>query len=373
MRIGYEAKRLFQNLSGLGNYSRNTINLLARYYPGNKYLLFTPRRSDLFAIPEEVETISPLSKFSKRFGTHWRIFEIAKIAKKNKVDLFHGLSHVLPFWLGSSGIPTVLTIHDVIYMRFPDFYKKIDIRLYKFHTKGGCRRATRILAISHQTKEDLVHFFNIDPEKIVVIHQSCDKRFYERVSDEQKEIVRQRFRLPEKFILSVGTIESRKNQLAILKGVVEEKLAVPVVLLGKPTEYKQALDEFIVEAGIRSQLIFLHGTNMEELQAIYQMAEVMVYPSFFEGFGLPVLEAQASGCPVITSDISSMPEAGGDGALYIDPHNSAEIGAAIRKVLMNEEIRKELIRRGTENAALFSEQIVAEKLMNLYQSLVRQK
>ena len=121
------------------------------------------------------------------------------------------------------------------------------------------------------------------------------------------------------------------------------------------------------------RILILHGTNMVELQAIYQMAEVMVYPSFFEGFGLPVLEAQASGCPVITSDISSMPEAGGEGALYIDPYNSTEIGAAIRKVLANDEIRKELIRKGTENAALFSEQIVAEKLMSLYQSLVTQK
>ena len=206
-----------------------------------------------------------------------------------------------------------------------------------------------------------------------MIHQSCDKLFYERVTEEQKELVRQRYNLPGKFILCVGTIESRKNQLAILKGVVEEKLDVPVVLLGKPTEYKQVLDEFIVEAGIRSQLIFLHGTNMEELQAIYQMAEVMVYPSFFEGFGLPVLEAQASGCPVITSDISSMPEAGGEGALYIDPYNNTEIGAAIRKVLKNDEIRKEFVQKGAENAALFSEQIVAEKLMSLYQSLVTQK
>ena len=370
MIIGFEAKRLFQNLSGLGNYSRNTVNLLSRYFPGNKYVLFTPKRSELFQPKDQVEIISPISRFCKRFGTHWRIFEIAKIAKKKRVDLFHGLSHVLPFWLGSYGIPTVLTIHDVIYMRFPDFYKNIDIRLYKFHTRSGCRRATRILAISHQTKEDLIHFFNINPDKIVVIHQSCDKRFYERVTTEQKELVRQRYHLPERFILSVGTIESRKNQLAILKGIVEEKLDVPVVLLGKPTEYKQLLDEFIVEAGIRSQLIFLHGTNMEELQTIYQLAEVMVYPSFFEGFGLPVLEAQASGCPVITSDISSMPEAGGDGAIYIDPYNSAEIGAAMRRVLSDEKMREELIQKGTANASLFSEQLVGEKLMNLYQSLV---
>ena len=131
------------------------------------------------------------------------------------------------------------------------------------------------------------------------------------------------------------------------------------------------LDDFIKENAIRKQVIFLHNTGTEELQTIYQMAEIMVYPSFFQGFGLPVLEAQASGCPVITSNISSMPEAGGEGALYIDPANSAEIGSAIRKIMTDSKLKEELIQKGTAHSMLFSDQLVAEKLMGLYQSLVK--
>ncbi|MCK9414264.1 MAG: glycosyltransferase family 4 protein [Prolixibacteraceae bacterium] len=371
MVIGFEAKRLFQNRSGLGNYSRNTVNLLARFYPENKYLLFAPKLTTLFSPSESVQVILPKSKFFARFASYWRIYRVARLAKKYHTDIFHGLSHVLPAGIEKKGIPTIVTIHDLIFLRFPSFYRQIDRQLYYHNTMSSCRRCTKVLAISHQTKEDIIHYLGIPEEKIVVLHQSCDKRFYEKVDEDQKYLVRQKYQLPEKFILCVGTIEQRKNQLAILMGVVSEQLTIPVVLLGKPTEYKKILDEFIIESGIRKQLIFLHNTDFFELQAIYQLAEIMVYPSFFEGFGLPVLEAQASGCPVITSNISSLPEAGGDGAVYVDPSNSSEIGMAIRKVLTDNEFKEELIKKGTANALMFSDQAVGEKLFTLYQSLVK--
>jgi len=370
MIIGFEAKRLYQNLSGLGNYSRNTVNLLARYYPENRYVLFVPRLSDLFTPPASVDIISPISGFSKKFGTFWRIFKVSGLLKKSKIDIFHGLSHVLPIGLKRTGIPSVVTIHDLIYLRYPEFYRRIDRKLYLFHTLTGCRKATKILAISEQTKNDLVNLLGIDPAKIEVIHQSCNNAYYERVSEEQKAIVREKFNLPEKFILCVGTIEVRKNQLAILEGVANEKLDIPVVIVGKPTSYKRILDEYILVAGLRKQLVFLHDTDTADLQAIYQMAEVMVYPSFYEGFGLPVLEAQASGCPVITSNVSSLPEAGGNGALYVNPANSSEIGKAITSILTNSELKEEMIRKGTRNAQLFGDHIVADKLANLYRSIL---
>jgi len=372
MIIGFEAKRLFQNFSGLGNYSRNTVNLLARFYPENRYLLFAPKLTTLFIPPESVEVISPHSKFFTRFRSYWRMYRVAGLAKKFHADIFHGLSHSLPIGIEKKGIPSIVTIHDLIFLRFPEFYKQIDRKLYLLTTLSSCQRCTKILAISHQTKKDIVHYLGIEEEKITVLHQSCDKRFYEPVDEEQKAYVRDKYNLPEKFILCVGTIEQRKNQLAILKGVVSEKLNISVVLLGKPTDYKKLLDEFIIESGIRKQLIFLHHTDFSDLHTIYQLAEIMVYPSFFEGFGLPILEAQASGCPVITSNISSMPEAGGDGAVYVDPANSSEIGLAIRKILTDNKFKEELIEKGTANALLFDDRAVGEKLVKLYQSLVKQ-
>jgi len=156
-----------------------------------------------------------------------------------------------------------------------------------------------------------------------------------------------------------------------LKAVVKEKLDITVVILGKPTEYMNQLNHFIDEAGISKQVLFLHNTTIDELKAIYQMAEVMVYPSFFEGFGLPVLEAQASGCAVITSNISSLPEAGGNGAIYINPEDISQIGYSINSLLSDIQFKNKLIQKGTANAALFSEKLVAERLMKLYTKLTQ--
>ncbi|MEI7829208.1 MAG: glycosyltransferase family 1 protein [Prolixibacteraceae bacterium] len=369
MRIGFEAKRVFQNSSGLGNYSRNLIDLLAKYYPENSYLLFAPVMTVLYSMPNSVEAISPSSGFSKIIRPYWRMHKVSKLLKCNEIDIYHGLSNVLPFGIKESGIPSVLTVHDLIFLRYPNYYKKIDQYLYRYLTTNSCKNATKILAISHQTKYDIVNLLGINPEKIEVIHQSCNKYFYEKVEESRKEAIRLKFNLPKKFILCVGTIEQRKNQLAILKGVVQENLDIPVVLLGKPTEYKMQLEEFIAKFNIQKQLLFLHKTTFADLQAIYQMAEIMVYPSFYEGFGLPVLEAQASGCPVITSNISSLPEAGGDGAVYIDPASSLEIGRAIREILMDNDLKDELIQKGKANALLFNDQAVADKLMRMYQKL----
>lgn len=372
MIIGYEAKRVFQNRSGLGNYSRNTINLLSRFYPDNKYILFAPKQTNLYLLPNSAEIITPKTLFYKYFNSYWRLRKVDKLLKCNNIEIFHGLSHVLPFGIEKTGIPSVLTIHDLIFLRFPEYYKKIDRKMYQSIYLSSCKRATKIIAISNQTKADLIDFFGIEPCKIEVIYQSCNNHFYEKVIDEVKFSVQSKFNLPRNFILSVGTIERRKNQLSILKAVVKEQLDTTVVILGRPTEYINELYQFINKSGIQKQVIFLHNTTIEELQAIYQIAQVMVYPSFFEGFGLPVLEAQASGCPVITSNISSLPEAGGEGAIYIDPTDILEIGGALRNILFNKQLKNDIIRKGTANAEQFREKLVAERLMNFYIKVIKE-
>jgi len=370
MNIGFEAKRIFQNQSGLGNYSRNTINLLSEFYPENKYKLFAPKYTNLYRLPDPAEVITPKSFISKVFKSYWRLHEVTKLLSEYNIDLFHGLSHALPYGIEKTGIPSVVTIHDLIFLRFPGYYKPIDRNMYQSIYYSSCQRASKIIAISNQTKTDLINYFSVDPDKIEVIYQSCDNRFYDKVSEGQKSAVRTKFNLPERFILCVGTIEQRKNQLSILKALVEKKLDIDIVILGKPTTYINLLKRFIDESGIKKQVIFLHDTTTAELQAIYQIAEILVYPSFFEGFGLPVLEAQASGCPVITSDISSLPEAGGDGALYINPADISEIGNSILNVLSDQQLKNDLIRRGTAHSELFREKVVARRLMNLYLRII---
>ena len=372
MNIGFEAKRVFQNLSGLGNYSRNAISILCQFYPENKYVLYAPKVTNLYSCGNSVELVAPNYWFFKFRRSYWRLNIVAKLLKNKNIDIFHGLSHVLPYNIEKTGIPTVVTMHDLIFLRFPQFYKWIDRKIYKSVYLSSCHRASKIIAISKQTKSDLVDFLGINPDKIEVIYQTCNKLFYEKVSEAQKSAVKAKFNLPEKFILTVGTIERRKNQLSVVKAVLNEMLDIPVVILGRPRpkEYLEEVKRFIAEKGMESQVIFLHNTNTDELHAIYQMAEMMIYPSFFEGFGLPVLEAQAAGCPVITSNLSSLPEAGGNGALYIDPSDIDAIGSAIKKLLSNNELRNNMIIRGNENAADFSEKLAAERLMKLYVDLL---
>jgi glycosyltransferase involved in cell wall biosynthesis len=369
MNIGFEAKRLFQNRSGLGNYGRNIINLLDRYYPDNKYILFTPKISNLYSVPDSSSVISPKSLFFKYFNSIWRSHKVSKLLYDNKIDIFHGLSHSLPYGIERTNIPSVVTMHDLIFLRYPNYYKKIDRYMYRSMYLSSCKRATKIIAISQQTKIDLINYFGIEPNKITVIYQSCDPRFYNRVSEELKSSVRLKFKLPDKFILCVGTIEQRKNQLAILKAISMGDIDATILIAGSPTEYIGQLYKFINNSGIKNKVMFLHNATFDDLRVIYQMAEMMVYPSLFEGFGLPVLEAQASGCPVITSNLSSLPEAGGKGALYVDPINISEINQAIVKILSNNKAREELIQKGDVNAKLFNEKNIADSLMKLYTEL----
>ena len=244
MIIGFEAKRVFQNCSGLGNYSRNTINLLTRYYPESKYKLFAPRLTNLYIPPDTVEVITPVNYFSRYFRSYWRLHLTSKILVRNNVDIFHGLSHVLPYGIEKTGIPSVVTVHDLIFLRYPEFYKKLDRKMYETIYRSSCLRSTIIIAISNQTKADIVHYFGIEPSKIEVIYQSCNRRFYDRLDIEQKAAIRLKYNLPEKFILSVGTIERRKNQLSILKAIALEKMDIPIVILGKATEYMEELSQY---------------------------------------------------------------------------------------------------------------------------------
>ncbi len=371
--IGYESKRIFENESGLGNYGRNLLNSLTTYFPQNKYKLFAPKITSLYSLPESVEVITPQSAFWRYFNSYWRLHMSHVEINKSNLDIFHGLSHVIPSRIKKTGVPVVLTIHDLIFLRHPDFFKKLDRKMYRTITINSCNRADKIIAISAQTKNDLIYYFNIEPSKIEVVYQTLNKLFLERVSSELKATIRTKLNLPEKFLLSVGTIEKRKNQLAILKALKAENIKMPIVLAGRPSKGLAEIENYISASGMQDQVILLHETTDKELQGIYQMAEIMIYPSFFEGFGLPVIEAQASQCPVITSNISSLPEAGGEGAIYIDPNSVTEIGQAIQRLLSNEDLRKDLIAKGLKNIERFSEKSVAKNLMDVYSSILNTK
>lgn len=373
MKIGFDAKRAFNNSAGLGNFSRSTIMSLAQYNPECRQFLFSPTANhSLFAAPKEATVIHPQGLWWRTFKNAWRSVKIEEEAERLKLDIFHGLSHELPIGIEYSGIKTVVTIHDLIYLRYPAYFKKIDRAIYDRKFRYACQVATRIHAISEQTKYDLISYYNVPEEKVDVIYQSINPLFFNELDEAQKKAVRLKYHLPERFLLTVGTVEPRKNLLGLLEGMLSSRIDLPLVVVGKSTEYRKKAQQLIDSRPRELKVFFLTGVNDTELQALYQSAEAMIYPSLFEGFGLPVVEAQASGCPVITSNISSMPEAGGNAAIYVDPEKPYEIGRVIETLLNSSAIAGKLIENGIENAQLYTPEHYARQLIKLYNNILNE-
>lgn len=367
MRIGFDAKRAFLNATGLGNYSRNTLNALHRYSQNNQYVLYTPEiKANLFENYREFEVHLPENSISKIFKPLWRSYS-ARLLKKHKLDIFHGLSNELPYGIHKIKTPSLVTVHDLIFMRFPGFYKTIDRKIYQNKVKYACSSAQKIIAISQQTKEDIIRFINVEPNKIEVVYQSVSPVFFER--NYLKDVLA-KYNVSKNFILSVGTLEPRKNQLAILRAIHSEKSDIQIVFVGKQTSYLNKMNDFVRENKLSKRVLFLNNIPENHLACLYQNAQLSVYISHFEGFGLPVIESMASGCPVITSNVSCLPETAGGAAILCTPNNVGELGNQINSLLENENLRNELIQKGKERARLFHPEYFAEKMISLYTGIL---
>lgn len=373
MNIGYDAKRMFHNSSGLGNYSRTILKIMASSRTNFKFNLYTSKlkkQEDLSFIESNnnISIKTPSSSLAKLLPFFWRSFLVSKQAKQEAIEIYHGLSNELPFGLKKNGIKSVVTIHDLIFLRAPKQYAPIDRFIYDFKSKYACENADKIIAISEQTKNDIIHFYGIDPKKIEVIYQTCHQAFKKEASQTLKNNLKERYQLPKKFLLYVGSINERKNLLTILK-VLRELPKHQLVVVGRGSSYKLKCDRFINKHQLQSQVHFLNITETEELAVIYQMANLMIYPSFFEGFGIPIIEALYSKTPVITSIGSCFAEAGGQNSIYIDPRDVNQLKNAIINVDKNKDLRKKMIQMGYTYVQKFSEESVSENINRLYSDL----
>jgi glycosyltransferase involved in cell wall biosynthesis len=371
--IGFDAKRAFFNNSGLGNYSRNLLSALSINHPGNTYLLFTPKTKNRIILEgeENFRIIEPDSPFLKLVGSLWRSRYMVNDIKKLKPDIFHGLSQELPSGTEKSGIRSAVTVHDLIFIRFPEYYKWPDTKIYTRKLIHACRVADRIVAISGQTRDDLISFLDVPPEKISVIHQGCNPYFREKHNDYFYNEIRKKYNLPERYLLYISTIEERKNLLGIIKALHIKDINIPLVVIGRKSgNYFSKVMDYIT-ANRMKNIIFPGAVINTELPAIYHNAECFLYPSFFEGFGIPIIEALVSGVPVITSKGGCFPEAAGPGSLYVDPGSPEEIGDAILKVLNDSELRGKMIATGGVYANKFKDDAVAGAYMDLYRSMLR--
>lgn len=372
LRIGFDAKRAFLNTTGLGNYSRSVITSLADFFPGNRYFLYTTKKTDnkrtapLFRHPQ-ITIVTPSLPL---FKSAWRSRFILRRLLQDKLDIFHGLSHEIPAGIQNTSIKTVVTIHDLIFLRYPQYYKPVDRKIYEIKFRNACRNAHKIVAISEQTKRDIIRFFGTEQDKIEVIYQSCDAAFYPARPREQLQEVRKKYLLPETFLLNVGTIEERKNLMLIVKALAEIPPGIKLVVVGKETPYAEKVKQYLAEKQLEDRVIFLKDIPFNDLPALYQLAEIFIYPSEFEGFGIPILEALHSRTPVIAATGSCLEEAGGTSSLYVSPTDHHALAAAINHILDNPALRDKMVTEGKLYADGFKEHAHAENLMRMYQKLV---
>lgn len=375
MRIGYDAKRLFNNFTGLGNYSRFVMKALLEHYPDQHYTLYSPKVKDhpetheFRTNPKLLVRTPPRWVKGSGFGSFWRSVNLGNIAFRDGMDVFHGLSNELPV-SKPNGLKTVVTVHDLIFIRYPKLYKKIDVNIYKKKMTNACKTADKIIAISHQTSRDLQHYLKVPKERITVIYQGCNPIFKIKASDEEIEKVKTKYNLPDQFVLTVGTLEPRKNALLLLRAAAQTKEKISVVMIGKSTSYQKQLNKLIEEESLKDRVHFIHQVDLNDLPKIYQSAKIFVYPSRFEGFGIPIVEAIASGVPVIAARGSCLEEAGGPSSVYVDPDKDKELASAMDRLLNDAAECRKMVEASKEYIRQFEPKPIADKLMEVYKEVM---
>lgn len=369
MNIGFEAKRVFHNRTGLGNYSRDVVRILSSHFPENNYFLYNPRPSGLYpkvASPNNVYEVLPRTKFDRFFKNLWRQKRVQCEFRHDKIDVFHGLSGEVPA-ITKKSVKVVVTVHDLIFIRYPKFYSRFDCVVHKLKVKKACNRADVVIAVSEQTRKDVIDFLHIAPEKVRVIYQGCMDVFRRTYGQNEVEQTRIKFKLPPCFMLSVGTVEERKNILTVVKAIQGSDKHLAIV--GGETFYTHVVKAYVAQHEMENQVHFLENVNSTELAMLYQSACLMIYPSLFEGFGIPIIESLYMKTPVVTSKGGCFSEAGGPGALYVDPQNIEEIREAITSLMENRELHDKLALQGYEYVQRFNDTYIANELMQVYKSL----
>ncbi len=374
MKIGYDSKRAANNFTGLGNYSRYVIGGVSKNYINANFTLYVPRTSSnneyqaLFS-NSSISEVSPKSTLGKKIPSLWRSFWISNQIKKDKIDIYHGLSNELPFGINRTGAKSIVTIHDLIFLRLPKCYKFFDRLIYNYKFKYACKKANYIVAVSECTKRDIIEYYGINPDKILVIYQGCNSMFQKPVSENLKKEITEIYNLPKRFILNVGTIEERKNLFLIVKSLSQLPDDVHIVAVGRKTKYSDIIMEYVVNNGLTSRVHFLHNVNFTHLPAIYHNAEVFAYPSRYEGFGIPIIEAINCGIPVIAATGSCLEEAGGEGAYYVSPDSVEEFVDCANKLLNNKELAQDVINKGKSHIRKFDNTLLAKNMITLYKKI----
>ncbi|HKY19971.1 MAG TPA: glycosyltransferase family 1 protein [Vicinamibacterales bacterium] len=368
MRIGIDARKLHDY--GIGTYIRNLLRELANIDRQTEYVLFTR--------PQDVAVAASLGENFRavpdRSG-HYSIAEQLSIplgVKRERLDLFHATHYVLPALTPSK---TVVTIHDCIHLMFPDYtQRRLGHAYAKASLYTAAHKSDRILTVSESSKRDILKFFKVSPDKIVVTPNAIDDRFSAPPSDEHVTDTRERYQLSHSYLLYVGNIKPHKNLERLIEAFHlvrnQGRSELELLIIGDEISKLQALRRAVHKYDIHRYVRFLGYVPDKTLAVLYRLASVFVFPSLYEGFGLPPLEAMASGTPVVTSNVSSLPEVVGNAAVLVDPYDAAAIAHGIATVLRSTHLRGELRERGLNRVQEFSWARSVRRVRNVYDEVL---
>ncbi len=361
MKIGIDASPIFHQRGGVGTHTLHLIENLLKLKSDHQFFLYSSRLSDEsfpFLTQKNIQLI-----YGNKLYLRYRIW-------KERIDIVHGTNFRLPGY-GRKG--NIITIHDLALVKYPSFGKKFGGRFSFWRTKKRALRADRIIAVSKSVLEDIVQFIGAPEEKIKVIYNGVDPFYF---PDDNQEVflkIRQKFGIKkERYLLFTGTIEPRKNVKTVLKAFSRNKKIrkdFNLVLAGGKGWKNSDIQQFIIDEGLLEEVVITGYISREELRVLYSCASCFVFPSIYEGFGIPLLEAMACGVPVICSNSSSLPEVVGDAAITIDPHDIDGFSTGMEKIVEDEGLRKNMILRGFERVKHFSWEETAKKTLQVYEEV----
>lgn len=375
LHIGFDAKRAFFNQTGLGHYSRNLLRALAKYYPSNHYHLYSPKAPN--SNTEQYLTLPPFvahypnGLLDRLFPSLWRSVMLGSQLATDGVQLYHGLSGELPFDIRESKVRSVVTIHDLIFLDYPELYHAIDRKIYRTKSSMACERANRIIAVSEQTKQAIIKHFGTRESKIDVVYQSCNPIYLKKPTPAQLASIKNKHQLPDQYLLYVGSIAKRKQTMELVEAFkLLNQAGLKLVLVGNGGEYLAKVKQYVQANQLTDRVLFLINVPTEDLPNIYRQAQAFVYPSLMEGFGIPIIEALHSGTPVVTLLGGCLQEAAGPGAVYTPNSQPQNIAEAISKLLNDTQLRDKLTKEGHAHVQQFTPKAFADGVMEVYKKVL---
>jgi len=364
VRIGIDARKLHD--FGIGTYIRNLLRHLARIDSQTEFVIFC-RPEDGETLAQVGENFRPVPETSSNYSIAEQL-KIPLAVKREGVTLYHAPHYVLPPLVRCR---SVVTIHDVIHLMFPQYLpNRVALRYAKWSITQAAHRATRVMTVSESSKRDILRFVDTEPEKIDVIYNAYDERFAMEPREEDVVRVRERYQLTDEFVLYAGNVKPHKNLERLIQAfhLVRQRGLdhLKLVLIGDEMSKYTALRRAVHQHQLHKYVRFLGYLPEETLAVMYRLAGVFVFPSLYEGFGLPPLEAMASGTPVVTSNVSSLPEVAGDAAVLVDPYDPQAIADGIYRVLTDEQLRREMVHKGIARAGQFSWEQSVRRIRQIY-------